>query len=49
LLVKPHGCPFAPRCELAFDRCRVENPALTEIAPGHRMACWADVATGKPR
>lgn len=49
LLVKPHGCPFAPRCELAFDRCRVENPGLTEIAPGHRMACWADVTTGKPR
>ncbi|MEW6094849.1 MAG: ABC transporter ATP-binding protein [Chloroflexota bacterium] len=49
LLVKPHGCPFAPRCELAFDRCRVENPLLVEVAPGHYMACWADVRTGKPR
>jgi oligopeptide transport system ATP-binding protein len=49
LLVEPTGCPFAPRCELAFERCRVENPALTAIAPGHAVACWADVTTGKPK
>ncbi|MFI6811853.1 dipeptide/oligopeptide/nickel ABC transporter permease/ATP-binding protein [Nonomuraea sp. NPDC050328] len=23
------GCPFAPRCEAASDRCRAERPALT--------------------
>ena len=22
----PPGCPFNPRCALAFDRCRVERP-----------------------
>jgi oligopeptide transport system ATP-binding protein len=49
LLVKPHGCPFASRCELVFDRCRIENPSLIEISPGHSMACWMDVKTGKPR
>jgi oligopeptide transport system ATP-binding protein len=33
------GCPFAPRCEFAVDRCRRENPQLQEIAPGHASAC----------
>jgi oligopeptide transport system ATP-binding protein len=49
LLVQPHGCPFAPRCEFAFDRCLQENPPLMEIAPGHRTACWFDTMIGKPR
>lgn len=35
----PKGCHFHPRCPLAFDRCRVERPALRAIAPGHRSAC----------
>ncbi len=35
----PSGCHFHPRCPHAFDRCRVERPALKEIAPGHRSAC----------
>ena len=33
------GCRFAPRCLHACERCHVENPALTEIRPGHRVAC----------
>lgn len=49
LLVKPHGCPFAPRCELGIDRCQLENPPLIEISPGHQLACWIDVTTGKPK
>jgi len=49
LLVKPHGCPFAVRCEYAMDRCRVENPPLAAIKPGHQIACWVNVNTGKPR
>jgi oligopeptide transport system ATP-binding protein len=49
LLVEPHGCPFAPRCEFAFDRCAKENPVLEAIDPGHKIACWVDVTTGKPR
>ncbi len=35
----PPGCHFHPRCPHAFDRCRVERPALKEIAPGHKSAC----------
>ncbi|MGE5376820.1 MAG: ABC transporter ATP-binding protein, partial [Bacteroidota bacterium] len=26
------GCPFAPRCEFAFDRCSMERPALFEVS-----------------
>ena len=35
----PPGCAFNPRCPFAIDRCRVERPALTEIAPGQLSAC----------
>jgi peptide/nickel transport system ATP-binding protein len=35
----PSGCHFHPRCPHAFERCRVEAPALKEIAPGRRSAC----------
>jgi oligopeptide/dipeptide ABC transporter ATP-binding protein len=34
------GCPFAPRCERASDRCRTETPPTQEIGPGHAIACW---------
>jgi peptide/nickel transport system ATP-binding protein len=36
----PHGCRFNPRCPYAFDRCRVEEPELMEVEPGHGAACW---------
>ncbi len=49
LLVEPKGCPFARRCELAIERCRTDNPALTAVRAGHRAACWIDVTTGGPR
>ena len=35
----PAGCRFHTRCPYAFDRCRVEEPALTEVLPAHRVAC----------
>jgi oligopeptide/dipeptide ABC transporter ATP-binding protein len=35
----PSGCVFHPRCPLAVARCRTEDPALREAAPGHRVAC----------
>ncbi|MFS8097212.1 dipeptide/oligopeptide/nickel ABC transporter permease/ATP-binding protein [Lentzea alba] len=38
------GCPFAPRCPLADDRCRVEEPALVEVADRHQVACWRETA-----
>ena len=35
----PPGCYFHPRCRHATDRCKVEAPALREIAPGHFSRC----------
>ena len=35
----PSGCHFHPRCPLAFDRCRVDRPALKAIAAGRFSAC----------
>jgi oligopeptide transport system ATP-binding protein len=49
LLVEPHGCPFAPRCEFTIERCRKENPPLVPILPNHKIACWVDIKTGGPR
>ena len=37
---RPPGCPFAPRCFLAAERCRQEMPPVATIAAGHRVACW---------
>ena len=44
----PAGCRFHPRCPYAFDRCRRETPALAEIAPGRRVACWLQEEHGSP-
>lgn len=35
----PDGCYFHPRCPYAQDRCRVEQPPLVEVEPGHYAAC----------
>ncbi|MFO0467062.1 MAG: ABC transporter ATP-binding protein [bacterium] len=35
----PPGCAFHPRCAYAVERCRVESPKLTEIAPGRFTSC----------
>jgi len=35
----PPGCHFLPRCPYAEPVCRVETPALGEIAPGHFVSC----------
>lgn len=32
-------CPFASRCPLVGDRCRVERPLLRELRPGQWVAC----------
>ena len=36
----PTGCRFHPRCPLAFDRCRVEEPPLFDVGDGQSAACW---------
>jgi peptide/nickel transport system permease protein len=43
------GCAFAPRCALADERCRSEQPSLEPAGPDQRVACWnpVDAAAGK--
>jgi oligopeptide/dipeptide ABC transporter ATP-binding protein len=36
----PTGCRFHPRCPVAFDRCRVEEPPLFDVGGDQRAACW---------
>ncbi|MCY0888759.1 MAG: ABC transporter ATP-binding protein [Alicyclobacillaceae bacterium] len=37
--IPKHGCPFAPRCPLADERCQVEMPPLEERTNQHAVAC----------
>src|SRR5882757_6338081 len=41
----PKGCAFAPRCELAIDRCREKYPPLEDWGGGHLAACWRAAET----
>ena len=36
----PSGCKFHPRCPYAFDRCKEEEPPITDVGGGHLAACW---------
>jgi len=44
----PAGCAFAPRCELAIERCRVEYPPLQDWGANHLAACWRAAETAGP-
>ncbi|HEX5288659.1 MAG TPA: ABC transporter ATP-binding protein [Streptosporangiaceae bacterium] len=33
------GCPFRPRCPLAYDLCETEEPALAHVGVEHAAAC----------
>jgi oligopeptide/dipeptide ABC transporter ATP-binding protein len=35
----PSGCRFHPRCYMAQDVCRADDPPLREVTPGHWSAC----------
>ncbi|HKO66987.1 MAG TPA: oligopeptide/dipeptide ABC transporter ATP-binding protein, partial [Burkholderiaceae bacterium] len=35
----PSGCRFHTRCPYVFDRCRIEEPLMREVRPGHWAAC----------
>jgi len=39
LVALPPGCSFAPRCPLAFDRCRQEVPEAVPVGPGRTSRC----------
>jgi oligopeptide/dipeptide ABC transporter ATP-binding protein len=50
LINRPRGCNFRPRCPQAFDRCRDEDPALTEkVGGGHLDACHLPVEEKRKR
>jgi oligopeptide/dipeptide ABC transporter ATP-binding protein len=50
LINRPRGCNFRPRCPHAFDRCREEDPALTEkVGGGHLDACHLAVEDKRAR
>ncbi|HEY7332499.1 MAG TPA: dipeptide/oligopeptide/nickel ABC transporter permease/ATP-binding protein [Candidatus Limnocylindria bacterium] len=36
----PTGCPFHPRCPLAFERCPTEVPPPFDLGDGRRAACF---------
>ena len=44
MLRAPSACPFAPRCAYEVEKSREEVPALVEVEPGHRVACFNPVA-----
>jgi peptide/nickel transport system ATP-binding protein len=35
----PAGCPFADRCPIAIEACRVAPPAATDLGHGHEARC----------
>lgn len=35
----PPGCHYHPRCPIARDRCRTDDPPLREAKPGQWVAC----------
>ncbi|MBQ2260423.1 MAG: ABC transporter ATP-binding protein [Loktanella sp.] len=45
----PNACPFRARCDVAFDRCAVENPPRYPVGPGHDAACFYNARTKGPR
>jgi len=40
LINPPPGCRFHPRCEQAMTVCSKQDPVLTEIEKGHKVACF---------
>jgi oligopeptide/dipeptide ABC transporter ATP-binding protein len=44
---RPQGCPFHPRCAMAFDACRTgAPPALQTAADEAAVACHLNHGTG---
>jgi oligopeptide/dipeptide ABC transporter ATP-binding protein len=39
----PPGCAFAPRCPVAFERCRVQAPPSVDLGAGQTARCWLAV------
>jgi len=44
-LIDPaEGCRFAGRCRHAMPACSMATPALREVSPGHKVACFLEAA-----
>ncbi|CCD89286.1 oligopeptide transport protein (ATP-binding protein) [Bradyrhizobium sp. ORS 285] len=39
LINPPQGCRFASRCRFVIPECKLAQPPLREIEPGHKVAC----------
>jgi oligopeptide/dipeptide ABC transporter ATP-binding protein len=35
----PSGCRFHPRCPIAVERCKREEPVLRDAGGGHMVSC----------
>lgn len=35
----PSGCRFHPRCPVAMETCKINDPVLTSLSEGHQVAC----------
>jgi oligopeptide/dipeptide ABC transporter ATP-binding protein len=35
----PSGCRFHPRCPVAVDRCKAEDPPYVKLSDTHQAAC----------
>ena len=40
----PVGCSFQDRCALVHETCRLRDPTLVAVAPGHSVECFAVAA-----
>ena len=49
MLIPLVHCPFAWRCDYAFDRCWEEIPPLITVDVRHQAACFYDLEKGGPR
>ena len=36
------GCPFAPRCPFATEKCRSQRPPVKEYTDGYTVKCWKE-------
>jgi peptide/nickel transport system ATP-binding protein len=40
LIQLPSGCKFHPRCPIATDKCKHEEPTLEPVGDAHYAECW---------
>jgi len=40
LTLELHGCPYAPRCRFADQRCRSEQPETVQLSATHSCRCF---------